>query len=324
MEKSYFLRSLDSLCLDISVNEGHDVILGRGPLTKIKDSRLSRCHLTVTGVKEGATVRLSGHNTSVVNGRRLSRVGEVQLLAPGQVVELLEGAYGFRLLENNGVRAVSDEKREKKRERTHDENDENDENDEKQEKRRERIDDDKPRSASWSQGLLASMSDPSLKVTETGRVVVIRDKFPKSEHHFLVLPKQKLTSLKSAGRDHVQLLEEMEAEGRKLAERFPQHQFKLGYHAVPSMSQVHLHVISQDFNSPCLKHKKHWNSFTTTYFVPSETVLEELRSTGRFTEREEQAKTLLGTPLKCHKCEYRPQNFPDLKRHLGTHNRKVN
>lgn len=34
-------------------------------------------------------------------------------------------------------------------------------------------------------------------------------------------------------------------------------------------SHVHLHVISQDFDSPCLKNKKHWNSFTTDYFIES-------------------------------------------------------
>lgn len=44
--------------------------------------------------------------------------------------------------------------------------------------------------------------------------------------------------------------------------------FKIGYHAEPSMQQVHLHVISTDFNSPSLKTKKHWNSFNTAYFVP--------------------------------------------------------
>lgn len=35
-------------------------------------------------------------------------------------------------------------------------------------------------------------------------------------------------------------------------------------------SHVHLHVISQDFDSPCLKNKKHWNSFTTGYFIESQ------------------------------------------------------
>lgn len=35
-------------------------------------------------------------------------------------------------------------------------------------------------------------------------------------------------------------------------------------------SQLHMHVISQDFSSPFLKTKKHWNSFTTDYFVDAE------------------------------------------------------
>ena len=35
-------------------------------------------------------------------------------------------------------------------------------------------------------------------------------------------------------------------------------------------SHVHLHAISQDFDSPSLKTKKHWNSFTSAYFVDSD------------------------------------------------------
>lgn len=29
-------------------------------------------------------------------------------------------------------------------------------------------------------------------------------------------------------------------------------------------------MISQDFDSPCLKNKKHWNSFNTEYFLESQ------------------------------------------------------
>jgi hypothetical protein len=29
--------------------------------------------------------------------------------------------------------------------------------------------------------------------------------------------------------------------------------FRIGYHAVPSLKLLHLHVISTDFDSPCLK-----------------------------------------------------------------------
>ena len=43
---------------------------------------------------------------------------------------------------------------------------------------------------------------------------------------------------------------------------------------IPSMAQVHMHVISQDFISPCLKTKKHWNSFNTPYFIDADKILE--------------------------------------------------
>lgn len=45
--------------------------------------------------------------------------------------------------------------------------------------------------------------------------------------------------------------------------------YSIGYHAMPSMQRLHLHVISTDFNSPCLKTKYHWNSFTTPFFLHS-------------------------------------------------------
>ncbi|KAB8072185.1 HIT-like domain-containing protein [Aspergillus leporis] len=41
-----------------------------------------------------------------------------------------------------------------------------------------------------------------------------------------------------------------------------------GVHAVPSMNHLHIHVISIDRYSDWLKHKKHYNSFSTPFFVP--------------------------------------------------------
>lgn len=35
------------------------------------------------------------------------------------------------------------------------------------------------------------------------------------------------------------------------------------------MHRLHLHVISRDMISDALKTKKHWNSFTTEFFIPS-------------------------------------------------------
>ncbi|KYN27117.1 Aprataxin [Trachymyrmex cornetzi] len=94
----------------------------------------------------------------------------------------------------------------------------------------------------------------------------------------------------------------------------------IGYHAMPSMQRLHLHVISTDFNSPCLKTKYHWNSFTTPFFLHSQDVCNQLRIDGKIKKISPQACTdYLNTKLKCHKCSTQPKNMPHLKRHLLTH-----
>ena len=113
------------------------------------------------------------------------------------------------------------------------------------------------------------MEDPEYIVHSTDSLVIIRDKYPKAKHHFLILPRKSISKLKNIDRGDISLLKEMDSEARKLTLRYQKSEFNIGYHAVPSMAQVHVHVISRDFISPCLKHKKHWNSFNTDYFIES-------------------------------------------------------
>lgn len=40
-----------------------------------------------------------------------------------------------------------------------------------------------------------------------------------------------------------------------------------GVHAVPSMGNLHIHVLSRDMHSPAMKHRKHYNSFNTPFLV---------------------------------------------------------
>lgn len=42
---------------------------------------------------------------------------------------------------------------------------------------------------------------------------------------------------------------------------------KVGIHAHPSMSDLHVHVISRDMSSECMRHRKHYNSFNTPFLV---------------------------------------------------------
>ncbi|XP_028833200.1 aprataxin isoform X2 [Denticeps clupeoides] len=181
--------------------------------------------------------------------------------------------------------------------------------------------DKKVNSGHWNQGLKVSMQDPSMQVYKDERVVVIQDKYPKARHHWLVLPWESISSLKALQAEHRDLLVHMQNVGNKMVQQCPDASrlhFRLGYHAIPSMSHVHLHVISQDFDSPCLKNKKHWNSFTTDYFIESQDVIEMLERTGNVSVKEGMAE-LLKLPLRCHVCHKEQSTIPKLKEHLKCH-----
>lgn len=151
----------------------------------------------------------------------------------------------------------------------------------------------------WAYGLLKAIEETKNCVISNNELVVIKDKFPKAEFHFLVIPKQNISSifevtspnfphfrkkmkfyssffcffffnqldtskLKLLNEMYLMALNVIEVNGRKPDE------FLIGYHANPSMLQLHLHVISTDFNSSFLKTKKHFNSFNTEFFISHE------------------------------------------------------
>ena len=112
--------------------------------------------------------------------------------------------------------------------------------------------------------------------------------------------------------------------------------FRYGYHAIPSMSLLHMHVISQDFVSDSLKtvrmllretnknqnfvlQKKHWNSFTTDYFLDAADVIDDLQANGAVRVDTERMKKLLNQDLQCHRCSSNLKTMPALKQHLLTH-----
>ncbi|XP_068445186.1 aprataxin isoform X2 [Clinocottus analis] len=173
----------------------------------------------------------------------------------------------------------------------------------------------------WSQGLKTSMQDPKMQVYKDDKVVVIKDKYPKARYHWLVLPWQTISSLKALSEEHCHLVKHMQQVADQMVRQCPDAgllRFRTGYHAIPSMSHVHLHVISQDFDSPCLKNKKHWNSFTTDYFMESHDVIQMLEKNGRVNVKEGTSE-LLKLPLRCHMCRKDIPTIPALKEHLKSH-----
>ena len=176
----------------------------------------------------------------------------------------------------------------------------------------------------WNMKLLESMKDPALIVKSDEQTVIIRDAYPKARHHYLVLPKDNISNLRALNVAHIPLLQKMLDSGRSLAKEVQAKEvgmsFRCGYHASPSMTRLHMHVISQDFDSPCLKNKKHWNSFTTDFFVEAERIMDMLREKGKVElDVKGVYEPLLKLPLRCHVCKVELQNMPKLKDHIKRH-----
>lgn len=47
----------------------------------------------------------------------------------------------------------------------------------------------------WSQALIEDLKDPAKHVISTSLAIVMRDKFPKARHHFLILPRANIASI---------------------------------------------------------------------------------------------------------------------------------
>ncbi|KAK6541981.1 aprataxin-like protein [Orbilia ellipsospora] len=94
---------------------------------------------------------------------------------------------------------------------------------------------------------------------------------------------------------------------------------KIGVHSRPSMSNFHVHVISEDMHSNSLKKKAHYNSFNSDFFVPLDDFpFEDVEGDVRIPGVKEGA---MGGELKgdmrCWKCKRNFRNkFKELKEHL--------
>ncbi len=89
---------------------------------------------------------------------------------------------------------------------------------------------------------------------------------------------------------------------------------RVGTHAHPSMAHLHVHIISRDSHSDRVKHKKHYNSFNTPFFVPlaDQPLAEDdrRRQTGFQNGN-------LAAELVCWRCgKGFGAKFAELKRHL--------
>ena len=86
-----------------------------------------------------------------------------------------------------------------------------------------------------------------------------------------------------------------------------------GIHAGPSMNHVHIHILSVDRHSECMKHRKHYNSFSTPFLIDVEDFPLDKGDERRHPGRER----YMDRDLKCWRCgKLFGNKFSRLKEHL--------
>lgn len=149
---------------------------------------------------------------------------------------------------------------------------------------------------------------------------VLYDAYPKSSYHLLIVPNDfKITSFNVLTTDHMGLLQHMDDLSKDIMSylsEITKLEFKAGFHAIPSLKLIHLHIISQDFISPCLKTKKHWNSFNTPFFVPCKDVMKQLGELGKVTFDKKTYEDMEDQELTCPKTGKKFKSMPSLKKYL--------
>ena len=172
----------------------------------------------------------------------------------------------------------------------------------------------------------------------TSSYVCFYDKYRKARQHLLLIPRPSspLGSINSISdlipSQHLNDLREFHSHGLSIASAVTKneqrHRMLMGYHALPSLTPLHLHIISSDFDSECIKNKKHINSFTNSRFFVSPGVLEghmEKRAGAvegddvKVSVDADRANSIINaTPFFCFRCgldAVTSKNVPQWKQH---------
>jgi aprataxin len=156
----------------------------------------------------------------------------------------------------------------------------------------------------------------------TTHCVVAYDLYPKARVHVLILPRYPIDGPQDLRPENEPLIRHMTELAQWLAPRL-RAQFpglpplRCGFHAVPSMKHLHLHLISLDMRSVDLKRPRHWHIFNTDYLVAPQIWAQQLTSHGRVTVNvaAEKAKAK-AAEMRCPLTGLILRDMGDLRNHL--------
>ena len=165
---------------------------------------------------------------------------------------------------------------------------------------------------------------PDRVLMQTHHVVVVYDVYPKARVHVLLLPRDETLRGPDALRaEHAPLLRHMAhlaawlaPQLRALHPGLPP--LRCGFHAVPSMSHLHLHLLSLDFASPELKRPRHWTIFNTDYLVPPAAWAEQLERHGRVCVDHKAEKAKVDGEMRCPLLGERLADMAAVRLHLSS------
>lgn len=167
------------------------------------------------------------------------------------------------------------------------------------------------------------MTDPQQMFEQDDQTVTLYDGFPKAKYHYLVIPREDIDSVAALQKKDLPLLKHMDKRANDLVARLkaddPDAVFRCGYHMVPSMKRLHLHIVSQDFNSYRMRKKHHWNTFNTEYFMDSEAAMAIIEEKGYIDVNEQFYEALLDSQMQCNYCAKAYSIIGEMTMHIRIH-----
>lgn len=90
---------------------------------------------------------------------------------------------------------------------------------------------------------------------------------------------------------------------------------RYGFHSIPSLNRLHMHLVSNDFASPFMHTKQHYLSFNSNFFLPPSEVIAMLERDGIVNINREEKQQMLKGSLRCNLCDETFDKWSKLKAH---------